>query len=272
MKTPFRAVISDLDGTLLNGDHKLAPFTIETLEKLAQQGVDIFFATGRCLPDVKRIIRNVNIDRATLVTSNGARANNLTGEPLVSHYLPEEIAQDLLRNVPFDTFNVCLNSYQNEEWFINVDVEQLRAFHQESGFMYQVVDFKTHNPAQTEKIFFIGQKLEHLKPVEQFIRNKYQDRIQLTYSTPQCLEIMAKGVCKATTLSQLVEQRGYSLSECIAFGDGMNDLEMLSQVGKGCVMGNADSRLKQALPTNEIIGENKHQAVASYLRAIFGIV
>lgn len=272
MKRPFQAVISDLDGTLLNSEHRLAQFTIETLEKLAEQDVDIFIATGRSLPDVAKLMSKLAIKSATLVTSNGARANNLDGHLLVNHYLPEEIAYDLMQNVPFDPLNVCLNSYQGDEWFINVEVESLRKFHQESGFMYQVIDFKHHHAHQTEKIFFIGKTSESLKSVEQFIRTKYNDAVQITYSMPQCLEIMAKNVSKADTLAQLVQARGYGLEQCIAFGDGMNDLEMLSQAGKGCVMENADPRLKLALPNNEVIGNHSEQAVARYLRATFGII
>lgn len=272
MNIPFRAIISDLDGTLLNTEHKIGQFTLDTLEKLAEKGVDIFFATGRNFPDVKQIASKVKIKEAMLVTSNGARANNLEGEQLVSHYIPEDLAQEIMTTTPFDMFNVCLNSYQGDEWFINVDVEQLRKFHQESGFMYQVVDFHKHHAKQAEKIFFIGRTPESLLPVEQHLRQKYADKIQLTYSTPQCLEIMAKDVCKANTLAELVKLRGYSLKECIAFGDGMNDVEMLAKAGKGCVMGNADPRLKQALPNNEVIGFNKDEAVAKYIQTLFELV
>ncbi|MEN2908208.1 Pyridoxal phosphate phosphatase YigL [Mannheimia haemolytica] len=94
----------------------------------------------------------------------------------------------------------------------------------------------------------------------------------MTYSALLCLEVMAKGVCKANALAELVKLRGYTLADCIAFGDGMNDVEMLSLAGKGCLMGNADPRLKAVLPNNEVIGFNKDEAVASYLRATFGIV
>lgn len=269
---PFRAIISDLDGTLLNQQHKIGEFTQSTLQKLAEMGVDIFFATGRNLPDVQHLVRKLNLPHVTLVTSNGARANNLAGDCFVNHYLPEAIAFDLLTNIPFDPVNVCVNSYQGDDWFINVDVPALKAFHSESGFCYQVVDFKQHHGKQAEKIFFIGRNPEVLLSVEQAIRQKYAGQVQITYSTPQCLEVMAKGVCKAQTLADLVAERGYRLTECIAFGDGMNDLEMLSQVGKGCIMGNADPRLKQALPHNEMIGDHKHQSVASYLRAVFGVI
>lgn len=271
MKLPFRAIISDLDGTLLNGEHRLGEYTIATLEKLAALGVDIYLATGRSLPDVKHIIAKVKVAEAILVTSNGARANNLAGELLAQHHIPEALALTIMQQTPYDPNAVCLNSYQGEQWFINRDIPQFKKYHQESGFMYEIVDFAQHHGKQTEKIFYIGKTPDELLPIEQFIRHHYGDQLQLTYSTPQCFEMMLKGICKANTLAELVQARGYSLADCIAFGDGMNDVEMLSQAGRGCVMGNADPRLKQALPHNPVIGENRDEAVAHYLRNLFGI-
>jgi hydroxymethylpyrimidine pyrophosphatase-like HAD family hydrolase len=57
--------------------------------------------------------------------------------------------------------------------------------------------------------------------------------------------------------------------DVIAFGDGMNDLELLGQVGKGVLMGNADPRLKAALGHLEVIGSNADQSVAGYLDRTF---
>ena len=49
---PFKAVVSDLDGTLLNANHVIGYFTIEILNKLEQKGIDIILATGRNHTDV----------------------------------------------------------------------------------------------------------------------------------------------------------------------------------------------------------------------------
>ena len=51
----------------------------------------------------------------------------------------------------------------------------------------------------------------------------------------------------------------------MAFGDAMNDREMLGMVGKGYIMGNALPQLKASLPHLEIIGHCQHQAVAKQL-------
>ncbi|QLB12258.1 hypothetical protein EV697_104109 [Bisgaardia hudsonensis] len=267
---PFRAIISDMDGTLLNADHTLGLFTIETIEKLAKSGIDFILATGRPYADVASIISKINIKNAAMITSNGAKAHDLSGNLLFSHYLPEAVAKSIM-GFHFDTANICLNSYQDEGWFINTEVPQLAKFHQDSGFHYQVVDFSKHHANNTEKVFFIARSPQDLIPLEKQLVQEFGNEISLTYSTPFCIEVMNKNVSKATALAQLIENRDYSLKDCIAFGDGMNDIEMLTEVGKGCMMSNADPRLVAKCPHLEQIGLNHHESVASYLRAIFGV-
>ena len=88
---------------------------------------------------------------------------------------------------------------------------------------------------------------------------------------PSFTDITVQGADKGNALKQMTKHLSISLEECIAFGDGMNDVEMLAEVGKGCMMGNADPRLIQRCPQLETIGCNTDEAVAVYLRAIFGI-
>ena len=89
------------------------------------------------------------------------------------------------------------------------------------------------------------------------------------YSMEQCLEIMPKHVSKGYAIKEIAKLENINIDEIIAFGDGFNDLEMLSIVGKGCIMGNASEKLKNALPNNEIIGLNHEDAVAKYLEKLY---
>jgi len=43
----YKAVISDLDGTLLNENHQINEFTIETVKKVVEKGIKFYIATGR---------------------------------------------------------------------------------------------------------------------------------------------------------------------------------------------------------------------------------
>ena len=107
--------------------------------------------------------------------------------------------------------------------------------------------------------------------LEDYLRTHFGDKTTIVYSAVTCLEVMNKNVSKGDALAHLLENRNYGLKDCIAFGDGQNDVEMLSWVGKGYVMANADSRLKEACPELEEIGFNKDEAVAKHLAEIFGI-
>ncbi|MGC7976842.1 HAD hydrolase family protein, partial [Salmonella enterica] len=58
---------------------------------------------------------------------------------------------------------------------------------------------------------------------------------------------------------------GLSLADCMAFGDAMNDREMLGSVGRGLIMGNAMPQLIAALPHLSVIGHCGNQAVSHFL-------
>ena len=74
---------------------------------------------------------------------------------------------------------------------------------------------------------------------------------------------------KANAIRFILEREGIEMSEAVAFGDGFNDYEMLQEVGKGYVMGNAFYRLSEALPDNEVIGTCDEDAEAKKLVELF---
>ena len=270
MQLPFRAMVSDLDGTLLTPQHVVGDLTIETLNTLEQQGLDSILATGRNHTDVSSILGKIGAERAVMITSNGARVRDLKGNLLYSNSLPEDVVLKLYKT-PFDDTKVCMNTYQDDGWFTNKDIPAMRLFHKESGFDYEVVDFSKHHGRGTEKVFFIGKTPEDLVEVEAYLREKFGELTTIVYSALACLEVMNKNVSKGDALKHLLESRDYDLKDCVAFGDGMNDVEMLSWAGKGCIMQGADVRLKTACPELEVIGSNSEESVARYLRTQFGL-
>ena len=104
---PFRAFVSDMDGTLLNGNHVVGDFTRNTLEKVASKGVDIILATGRGYLDVAAQLNNMDIENAAMVTSNGAEVHDLKGNLIYSNYIPETLAFEIMQE-EFDAKRSCL--------------------------------------------------------------------------------------------------------------------------------------------------------------------
>ncbi len=274
----YKAVVCDLDGTLLNAEHRIGELTVHTLSTLAKQGIDIYIATGRNHPDVLQIAKKLNIAKVTLITSNGARADYLSGEKIVQHHIADDIAKALFQ-IPhtlfpsdFDPEQIYMNSYQGDDWYISAEIPEWRSFFDESGYGYKLADFPNHPVSEVEKVFFIAKNIktpEILHPIEQHIQSNFADKLQLTYSMPHCFEIMAKGVNKGTTLNELMAKKGYGLADCIAFGDGLNDVEMLSQASTGCIMANASDKVKQTLPHLQVIGHHGDEAVARHLQEVF---
>ncbi len=268
---PFQLIASDLDGTLLNAQHIVGDFTIDTLRKLEQKHVDIVLATGRKHEDVFSIVKKIGIENIQIITSNGARIHDLSGKLLYKNDLPVDLALDIM-NTPFDQNKIFVNSYQDSGWFIDRDIPQMAKYHQDSGFTYQVTDFRHHDASGTEKVFFIARTQADLLELEHYLRKTYGDQTEIVYASLNCLEIMNKQVSKGNALKKALADRHFSAEQCLAFGDGMNDESMLDFVGKGCIMANANPALIKALPHLEIIGYHGHEAVASYLRAIFNLI
>ncbi|MGJ0577401.1 sugar/pyridoxal phosphate phosphatase YigL [Xenorhabdus bovienii] len=265
----YHVVASDLDGTLLSPDHKLTPYTKETLNLLTNKGIHFIFATGRHHIDVGQIRDGLGID-AYMITSNGARVHNTQGKLVFSHNLAPEIALDLCL-MEFDNPDTLTNYFNNDDWFINRESPEQNEFFQESVFQYQIFPRDNFPTDGVCKVYYVSEDHDYLEQLEETIKARWGDSVNVSFSLRNCLEVMAGGVSKGHALEQVCQAIGYQLSDCIVFGDGMNDQEMLSVAGKGCIMQGAHQRLKDILPEMEVIGANADDAVSYYLRSMYQV-
>ena len=74
----FKAVVSDLDGTLLNAEHKVSDFTRETVELLLKKGIKFYIATGRNYLGAKEAMDELGV-KVPLITSHGSVAFDENG-------------------------------------------------------------------------------------------------------------------------------------------------------------------------------------------------
>lgn len=263
----YPIVASDLDGTLLSPDHTLSPYARETLRLMTEQGIHFVFATGRHHMDVAQLRDNLAIS-AYMITSNGARVHNTDGELIFSHNLDRDIAQELYGMV-YHHPEIMTHVYRDDEWFLCRSRPEEERFFTETVFRYKLFDPDTLGTDGVGKVFFTCEDHDKLLPLEEALNARWGDRVNVSFSTLSCLEVMAGGVSKGHALEQVAKILGHTIKDCIAFGDGMNDYEMLSMAGKGCIMNNAHQRLKDMLPDNEVIGTNIEQAVPRYLRRLY---
>ncbi len=261
----YRLVVCDLDGTLLNPQHRLGAYTRDVLGRLLDLGVALMLASGRHFGDLHRLSTELGASSG-LISCNGAAVHDAGGN-LVHHQPLDPACLDfLLRDPVFDSVHV--NLYRIHDWLVERPEPCLLQYHQESGFAYQVVDFADLDAQPVLKVFFYGDR-QRLLDLEGLVHERCPGRLATTFSLPVTLEVMAAGVSKGAALGRVLAGLGLKRSEVIAFGDGMNDLELLQEAGKGVVMGNADPRLKAALDGQEVIGTNAEEAVARHLESLF---
>lgn len=265
-KDNIKIVASDLDGTLLAPNHQLSDYTKQMLKELHQQDYTFIFATGRHHVDVSGIRELTGIP-AYMITSNGARVHDQNDQLMYSKNVPANLVQpviDVLREDP----EIFIHLYQNDAWLLDREDKALEDFHTESGFTYQRFKAEQAPTDGIAKIFFTHPDMdhEHLVQFETKLNEQFGDTLNVAFSTPWCLEVMAAEVSKGEALKAVAEANGLTLDNCIAFGDGMNDVEMLEMAGKGLIMGTSHEKVMKALPNNEVIGSNVDDAVAHYLQ------
>lgn len=262
----FYVVASDLDGTLLSPNHILTPYTKKVLNLIIKKGINFILATGRHYIDLIKIVSDLKINNYT-ITSNGARVHNNSGKLIFSHDLDQNIALEILEIAEYDC-NIITNVYRYNEWFINRKNQSINLFYSNS-FKYKLYKNCKIPTDGICKIYFVCNDHKKLLFLEKKLNKKWKNKLNVSFSLPICLEVMAAGVSKGNALNKVVKLLGYNLRDCISFGDGMNDKEMLSMTGKGCIMENAQQRLKDILPFLEVIGSNENDAVSRYLYKMY---
>lgn len=263
----FKLVVCDLDGTLLDAEHRLDPRSRGVLGLLRERDVAVMLASGRHFQDIRRLSQHLG-GNGYLISSNGAAVHDGAGRLLHSTAIPPDCVDFLITDPAFG--QVHKNIYRSEDWLVERPEPRLLRYHQESGFAYRLSDLAHLAREDILKVFYYGER-DQLLELESVILDRFAERLTTTFSIPTTLEVMASGVSKGAALTRVCAELGIALAETIAFGDGMNDLEMLSLVGKGVLMENADPRLKSALPHLERIGHHREPVLAAYLESVFGL-
>ena len=239
----IRFIASDLDGTLLqNGAQSLPPEVIPFIETLAtQHGILFAAASGRQYPNLKRLFGSASKHMA-FICENGSLVF-YQDKLLVSHPMERDaalaISHDILSlpgcELQISGEKTCYLLPKTEAFLdrmvnhVKNDIKVIATPEEHPEPYYKVSVFEASGIAA-------GHGPELLK--------RHQDKSQCTISGHAWLDFVAPDVNKGRALRELISELGISPSECAAFGDNYNDLEMLNAVKYGYVMDNAIPEIK----------------------------
>lgn len=265
-------VVTDLDGTLLDIDHKPSEFTKKIIKILYDMNINIVFASGRAYDDMKRVTEQIGID-IPLICSNGTVLVNKNEKYIYSINLDKNISNYLIDlDYKAVSKDILINVVTEKNWYVLENIPKNHPLNEWStcSYSYNIVSKNDIEFDSISKIYYVGYHDDLLK-LEKIIKDKLGNSVNIAFTLDTCLEIFPSDATKAIALEKLSKINNYNLTKAVAFGDGFNDVEMLKEVSIPFIMGNAPDRLKALLPDVEVIGYNYENAVANKLVELFDL-
>lgn len=241
----IKLIASDLDGTLLlNGSQTLPPETCEQIKKLKEKGIIFVAASGRQYANLRRLFAPVQDDIA-YICENGCLVF-YQGKMLYKAEMDYTLGQEMLRTIMEQETAEALLSGENTS-YIQPKKDSYRVLLQDVVKNNVTV---TEDILDTPEAYFKISLYEEkgLEVTQNFWKEKFGGRAAVVTSGNDWLDMMPYGVNKGHALDVLLKHLQIDPSECLAFGDQQNDIEMLTIAGYGCAMEGAQEEVKKICP------------------------
>lgn len=267
----YKIIALDLDGTLTNHKKVITPKTREALIKFQENGGKVILASGRPSIGIYPQAKVLCLERfgGYILAFNGGRIIECsTGRTVFQtvfplEYIPE--IYDAIKGHP-----VGINTYHNDKIIAANHINDYTKIESKINNMdiEFVDDFVGYINFDINKCLLQGDPSEILK-FEKIFSEKYKDRLGIFKSEEFFLEMMPNGIDKASSIDKLLKSIGIKTEECIACGDGFNDISMIKYAGMGVAMSNAKDEVKAV--SNFVTLSNDEDGIAYVLKKFCGI-
>ncbi len=260
-----RLVASDMDGTLLDESSQVPPETFALVRDLRKRGIRFAVASGRRFDTLRELFSPVG-EFVDFVASNGAQVyaeGRLLDREVFSYAALVRLAQvtalfDSMHLVLFDSIrSFLLEPEANYGREVDKDLPEPLEVGVMPGPEVSVVKASVYCDEDPMDLAYI-------------LTREMGDEFVFAPSGKRWIDVMQRGVSKATGVRQIMARYGIGPEETMAFGDSMNDYELLRTVGFPRAMGNARSAVKQIC--GAVVGTNAEHAVQAELRALIEAV
>lgn len=258
----YRAIYSDIDGTLLNRAHRMSPRTLAITQRLAQAGIPIILVSARPPLAITPFTDAIG-GKQPLIAFNGALILDGDLNELYSVTLDDadlNRLETLLENDPAIT---SINYYQGMHWY-SPDPDNFWTV-QEGDITGLRATKRPANLTNVHKILVMGDA-----PVIRALQERLKPQfphLEIHRSKDEYLEIVNKRATKAQAIAFMGERLGVPAAESVAFGDNYNDLDMLRYAGYSVAMGNAPDDIKAECSI--VTAPNDEDGLAQVLERLF---
>lgn len=227
----------DIDGTILTPDDRIEDSTKEAVKQVQKRGLEVFLATGRPLHEIMDIGEELKIE--SFIGYNGAYAihqgKDILIEPMDASIIESffEIMKGKNHEAVLYTNGKNLLSTNKmpamQDFIKHFDLKKTEPF--QPKYMDDILGISLMNIGKNEVALYEEAGDLSLSP------------INVTGFKEHAYDVIRDKVNKGFAVQKILDVLELDKENAIAFGDGMNDKEMLSLVGDGFAMGNAQPEL-----------------------------
>ena len=262
----IKIIFSDMDGTLLDENGQLPQEFDDTIAKLKKRGVIFAPASGRQYFSLFKTFNKYK-DDFLFIAENGTLVMYKDKE-VFSSTMPHNTALDILKIG--DNFDNILRVYCGKKHSYILEADNKPEYIEEINkyiSKYEVV--KSFSDVDDEPIkmsFFnmVGKSEENIYPA---IKEKFGSFMQVVLASDFWTDVINLNVSKGVAVQNVQKILGITPDECAAFGDYLNDVQMLEAVTHSFAMSNAHPDLKQ-LAKYETVSNTKHGVIVGINKLI----
>lgn len=246
----IQLIISDLDSTLLNDQKEISDYTKKVIHQLREQGIQFIIATARPKEFAEKLVAGLPFDAA--VFQNGAHIQYANKKETFVHLDTEDVQatiKDVLAHLPRQ--KIAVETVDGR--FANFDCLPL----------WPDSDFQPHAfPEPLTK-----DVLKILLPLEagtiEYLERLENPAIKVTIAEGTLAMITHPQATKLDALRKIWTEMNLSEQQAVAFGDDLNDCDMLQTCKIGVAVANALPEVKNV--ADVITLDNNHDGVAKWL-------
>lgn len=239
----IKLIASDIDGTLVpDGGNQVNPELYDVILKLRSQGIQFAAASGRQWASIESIFKPIE-EKIFYLSDNGAYVGchgrnlflNVIDRGLVLELL-EEIRKDPDLEAIVSGPDVVYMETKDEafvDWIVN-------------GYKFQVKWVEDIATVDDQFIKISAYKKSGVQEATRGLQERFGDRLKMTISGDMWMDCMALGTNKGQAVKLLQESLGILPEETMAFGDQLNDVEMMQQAYYSFAVANARPEVKAA--------------------------
>ena len=266
MNRDIKLVASDIDGTFIHSDYTYdIPRFRSVLSRMERAGCKFVVASGNQYYQLRDLFPGYD-DRLSFVAENGAFVKDRK-ELVFTADMPKETVDSVI--------NLCREYSGIKSVLCGLDSAYCQRgtvsqeFFELSGIYYHRLKWVDDFKEVTDQIlkFALNVPEEETSVYYDIFCKQLKGKVEPAASGHGDIDLIIPGCHKASGLKRLVERWGISPGQCVAFGDGGNDVEMLEYCGYSYAMENAPGDVKKA--AKDVCPSNEEDGVLVTLEKLF---